>query len=110
MSNNGDLIDDILGYYEDHANVTTISNNRNGQTFETPLATEDEIYEIMTDFNTKKAVEVDNILAKIIKLSASELKQLLTKIIKSIEKSTFPDLMKLGKIIPTYKNPASLAD
>ena len=74
---NGDLIDDILSYYEDHASVTTIGNNHNGQTFEISMATEDQIYEIMTNLNTKTGLGVDNI----------------------------PDLMKLDKVIPTYKNP-----
>ena len=80
LSNNGDLIDDILSYYEDHVSVSTIRNSHNGQTFEIPLATEDQIYNIMMDLDIKKAVWVDNVPAKIVKLSARELKKPLNKL------------------------------
>ena len=105
LLNSGDLVDNILNYYESHTSIVSIKNKHNGKSLKIPLATEDQIYDIINSLDTKKATGIDNIPAKVIKLSAKEIKSPLTKIINmSIEKCIFPDLMKLGKVIPIYKN------
>ena len=99
------LVDNILNYYKTHTSIVLIKNKHNGKSLKIPLATEDQIYDIINSIDTKKATRIDNIPAKVIKLSAKEIKSPLTKIINmSIEKCIFPDLMKLGKVTPIYKN------
>ena len=106
LSETSDIIDDILGYYESHASVLSIKEKSTNLSFKLPLATEEEIYDIIKSIDIKKATGVDNIPPKVVKIAANAIKKPLTEIINIyINKNTFPDLMKIGRITPIYKHP-----
>ena len=74
-------------------------------TFKLTPANDKDIEEIMKNLDTSKATGIDNIPARIVKLSADVTHRHFTQIInKSIEKDTFPDKMQIGKITPVYKS------
>ena len=101
---NGDLVDTILSHYENHDSIKRIKSMNIGATFSLPFADEEAIYEIMNKMDVSKATGIDQIPARIIKLSASVLKKPFTKIINhAIKNNDFPNLMKIGKITPIYK-------
>ena len=105
-SDSNDIIDDILSYYEDHESILSIKGKYPNISFKIPQAKEDEIYDILKSIDIKKATGLDTIPPKLIKLSADFLKSPLTEIINFyIDKNTFPDKMKIARIIPLYKNP-----
>ena len=106
LSDNNDIIADILSYYSNHSSVKAIKAKHAGKSFNIPPATEESIEEIIDKLNPKKATGIDNCPAKLVKLSKDVIKKPLTKVINlSIESSKFPKLMKYGKILPKYKNP-----
>ena len=101
-----DIIDDILGYYENHAGVSSIKERFTNLSFKLPLAKEEEIYDIIKSIDIKKATGLDDIPPKIIKLAVNVLKKTLTEIINIyINRNSFPNLMKIGRLIPIYKHP-----
>ena len=105
LSDTGNIIDEILSYYTDHSSVIAIKAKHAGISFDIPLATEKDIGEII-DKLKKKATGLDNMPAKLVKLSKDVIKLPLTKAINfSIESNKFPQLMKYGKITPIYKSP-----
>jgi hypothetical protein len=101
----GDIIDTILSHYKDHESILAIENMAFTQTFTLPPATEEEIEDNINKLNTSKATGADNIPARLIKLSVMAIKKQLTSILNNdIKKRKFPDLLKIGKITPSYKN------
>ena len=75
------------------------------KTFSLPLADVNIIEDIINKLDSSKATGVDNIPARVVKLSAKVIKKPLTTILNScINNGNFPDLLKLEKITPLYKN------
>ena len=106
LSDNNDIIDDILSYYSDHSSVKAIKAKHAGNSFNITPAMEKDIEEIIDKLDPKKSMGIDNIPSKLVKLSKDIIKKPLTKAINlSIESSKFPNLMKYGRISPIYKNP-----
>ena len=102
---NGDLIDTILSHYENHSSILAIQNMNLNSTFKLPLADEQDIEKIMKNLDTSKAMGIDNVPARLVKLSADVIHRPFTKILnKSIERDNFPDPMQIGKITPVYKS------
>ena len=105
LPENGDLIDTILSHYENHASILAIQNMSINTTFSIPLADHKTIEEIMKKLDTSKATGIDNIPARLVKISADVTKKPLTAILnKSIQNSKFPNQMQVGKITPVYKS------
>jgi len=105
LSEHEDLIDTILSHYENHSSILAIQNMNINSTFKLTPANDKDIEEIMKNLDTSKATGIDNIPARIVKLSADVTHRHFTQIInKSIEKDTFPDKMQIGKITPVYKS------
>ena len=104
LPEDGDLIDTLLSHYENHSSIHNIKNMNINTPFSIPLADEETIGDIMRKLDTSKATGIDDIPARLIKISADVGKKPFTKIInKSIERSMYPNLMKIGKITPIYK-------
>ena len=106
LSDESDVIEDILSYYTDHSSIKAIKEKHAGNSFTILPATEEDIGDII-DKLKNKATGIDKISSKLVKLSKDVIKTPLTKAINSsIHKRNFPTLMKYGKISPIYKNPA----
>ena len=104
LPEDGDLIDTLLSHYENHSSIHNIKNMNINTPFSIPLADEETIGDIMRKLDTSKATGIDAIPARLIKISADVGKKPFTKIInKSIERSIYPNLMKIVKITPIYK-------
>ena len=106
LSDENDVIKDILSYYNDHSSIKAIKAKHAGKSFNIPIATEGDISDII-DKLQNKATGIDKISTKLVKLSRDVIKEPLTKAINSsTNEKKFPKLMKYGKISPIYKNPA----
>ena len=70
-----DIIDDILSYYDNHNSIKSIKEKFSNYTFKLPLATENEILDIINTINVKKAKGIDNIPPKLVKLSGNVIKK-----------------------------------
>ena len=106
LSETSGIIDDILSYYENHASILSIKEKCTNISFKIPHPTEEEILDIINSIDIKKATGVDNIPPKVIKMAANIIKTPLCKIMKlHIIRNTFPNLMKIGRLSPIYKNP-----
>ena len=82
----------------------SIKERHSNLSFKLPSANEEEIYDILKEIDTKKATGLDNIPPKLVKLLANLLKKPLTKIINFyLNKNIFPNLMKIGRLSPLYK-------
>ena len=67
-------------------------------------ATVSEINTLLKSVNTKKATGPDNILPKLVKLSANVIDSHLCNIInKGLQNSSFPDAAKIASVRPIYK-------
>ena len=104
ISENSDLIDDILNYYKDHKSIRAIENMNIDQVFKIPFATEQDISDIIKNLNTSKANGIDNISAKLVKSAAEIISAPLCIILNHcIKKGKFPNNMKIARITPLYK-------
>ena len=101
----GDLIDAILSHYENHESINAIRNMGLDQAFSLPLANESIVEDIIKKLDASKATGIDNIPARLVKLSINIIKKPLTYVINNcIKNGEFPNLLKIGKIAPLYKN------
>ena len=67
-------------------------------------ATVSEINTLLKSVNTKKATGPDNILSKLVKLSANVIDSHLCNIInKGLQNYSFPDAAKIASVRPIYK-------
>ena len=95
ITENGNKIDDIMSYYENHSSIIFIKNRQQNQTFELSLAKEEQIREIMQNLDATKATGIDNIPCRLVKLSEKVITKPLTPIISySISKSEFRNDLK----------------
>ena len=73
--------------------------------FSIPLITVGEVEEIVSNLNTNKAVGLDDINAKYLKISATVISNDIADIInRSLCEQTFPDIWKAAKVIPLHKS------
>ena len=106
LSDTSDIIDDILSYYKDHESILSIKTKYPNIFFKIPEPTEEEIFTILKTIDIKKATGLDTIPPKLVRMSANLLKTPFTNILKFYTANyDFPDLMKIARITPIYKNP-----
>ena len=75
-----------------------------GNIFKIPPMTEHHMAKLIKDMDVSKATGLDDISAKIIKLSGPYITKVLVQICnRSIETGTFPKPWKMAKVIPLYK-------
>ena len=75
--------------------------------FQIPLMTYDDLLSSIRSLDITKATGLDGITPKILKLSSDVIAHPLLQIINiSIHTGTFPDNLKLGKILPIFKGGA----
>ena len=105
-------MDQIVESYKDHPSIIKINEKMDESPelskFEIPQSTESDIYEIITNLNTKAAQGYDKIHPKILKMCANEIAQPLSEIInESLKHGTFVDSAKISICTPLYKNPVN---
>ena len=95
LSENSDLIDDILDYYKNHNSIREIKKIYIEQVFKIPLASEKDISDIINKLDTSKANGIDNISAKLVKSAVDIISKPLYIIINHcITRGTFPDAIR----------------
>ena len=105
-SEHEDLIESILSHYENHESILAIRNMGILQKFTLSSVEESVIEQIINKLDASKATGIDNISARLVKLSSKVIKKPLTQILNNcIKNAKFPDDMKFGKITPLYKPP-----
>ena len=96
ISNNGDIIDDIVDFYASHNSIKRIKDMNINKTFKIPLATENDIKEIIVKLDASKSNGIDNVSANLVKLAVDIISKPLCIILnRCIKQGKFPDLMKL---------------
>ena len=84
---------------------TTDVPNPNSMFLYEETITENDLSEIITNLNSRKATGHDNISVKIIKLVKNELIPILkTLVCLSLKLSIFPEQMKLARVTPIFKS------
>ena len=72
--------------------------------FNIPYITTEQVLSVINDLDASKAIGLDGIGPKIIKLAADSLSPVITDLInKSIDSGSFPSQMKNAKVFPIYK-------
>ena len=72
--------------------------------FNIPYITTEQVLSVINDLDASKAIGLDGIGPKIIKLAAHSLSPVITDLInKSIDSGSFPSQMKNAKVFPIYK-------
>ena len=106
------ILHNIIRKYENHSSITKIKNSMpvkshvssNNTLASVRQVTSDEVNLILKSLSAKKASGTDKIPAKLVKLASNYLsKPLATAINNSLTSSKFPDLAKVGTVIPIDK-------
>lgn len=67
--------------------------------------TTEEVCKIIQNPSNKKSARIDMISQQLLKENKEELKHIITKLINlSISEQTYPDCLKIAKVIPIHKN------
>ncbi|PIK39278.1 hypothetical protein BSL78_23886 [Apostichopus japonicus] len=75
------------------------------ETFEIPCISENFVFKYLTTLDASKATGVDELSAKILKMSGPHIYASITRIINiSIRTNTFPSRWKVAKVIPIFKS------
>ena len=96
----------ILEAYKDNPIIIKIKENCEGKglNFKLPLATKEEINDIIKKLNAKKATGNDTIPPKLVKLSADILDETLTRIINNdISLNRYSESAKMANVPPIFK-------
>ena len=98
-------IKQIIKKFESHPSIVEIKKNINIIEKSTiKEATVSGINTLLKSVNAKKATGPDNILPKLVKLSANVIDSHLCNIInKGLQNSSFPDAAKIASVRPVYK-------
>ena len=87
----------------ERVNFNDFVNKSNGN-FHFKYTTEAKVYKLLCSLSVSKSTGIDNIPARVLKLSAPVISQSLTKIFNaSIASQTFPSEWKIARIIPLHK-------
>ena len=102
-----DEIQHIVNLYKDHPSIKQIKekiipdSNKNQEIFSFKPTTVENVKKLLNDIDTKKAVGIDTILPKLIKMASNFLAPILTTAIdSSIENSVFPENAKVATVVP----------
>ena len=104
-SQNFNGVSEILDKHTNHPSIIKIkSSQTQREEFTILLATENNIFNILTFLNASKGTGFDKIPAKLVQLSASNIARCLTMLInQSITQGVFPDSAKIASVIPVFK-------
>ena len=104
FSQNFNGVSEILDKHTNHPSIIKIkSSQTQREEFTIPLATENDIFNILTSLNASKGTGFDKIPAKLVQLSASDITRYLTMLInQSITQCVFPDSAKITSVIPVF--------
>ena len=96
--------------YKDHPSIKQIKekiipdSNKNQEIFSFKPTTVENVKKLLNDIDTKKAVGIDTIPPKLIKMASNFLAPILTTAINSsIENSVFPENAKVATVSPLDK-------
>ena len=100
-----DLIDKAIDKYKFHSSTLLIQKNlKNDDAFSFKATEMDDIEKEISHINPKKATTNNSIPSRILKKSSKVLASVLQKLFNDlIEKSEFPQNLKLADITPVYK-------
>ena len=89
----------------DHTNlISTFLHNRNKHSIFLKDADPEEILQVISTLNPKKAVGYDGISSKTLQTLGHIITPIISKIFnKSIQQGIFPDKLKIAKVIPIHK-------
>lgn len=103
---NTDIIAAIIDKYKNHQSITEIKERHILPKFEIPLATDEDILDIMMKINVKAGSGHDKIPPKVIKSCAHLLHKPIKNIINAtINNSEFVNAAKIATVTPLYKSP-----
>ena len=72
--------------------------------FSIPFASEEEVYDIISSFDTTKGSGYDTIPTKLIQMSAGVITKPITSIVNlTIQTGTYPELLKTATVSPVFK-------
>ena len=108
--NGTDGIQHVVNLYKDHPSIKLIKKkiipdgNKKQEIFSFKTATVDNVKKLLNETDTKKAVGIDTIPPKLIKMASDFLAPILTTAINSsIENSVFPENAKVATVVPLDK-------
>ena len=108
--NDTDEIQHIVNLYKDRSSIKQIkkkiipNSNKKQVIFSFKLTTVDNVKKLLNEIHTKKAVGIDTIPPKLIKMSSKSLVPILTTAINYITKnSVFPENTKVATFVPLDK-------
>ena len=108
-SQNFNGVNEILDKHKNHPSIIKIkSSQTQHEEFTIPLATENDICDILTSLNTSKGTGFDKIPAKLVQLSASNITRCLMLINQSITQGGFPDCPKNIICNPSFQKGRSV--
>ena len=99
-------VDQIIKIYNNHPSIKKIRENlpENENKFSIPLATKEQINNIIKNLDTTKATGPDDIPASLVKLAADVLDEQLTFIINNdIKRKMFSESAKTAHVTPIFK-------
>lgn len=100
----GNIGSDLAASSDNCPEATLISSSNTPITNFKPV-TSDEIEKIISGLNSNSSSGCDEISVKILKMASDTLSPILSKLInKALVTGTFPNELKLAKVIPIYKN------
>ena len=108
--NDTDEIQHIVNLYKDHPNIKQIKkkiipdSNKNQVIFSFKPTTVDNVKKLLNEIDTKKAVGIDTIPPKLIKMASNFLAPIFTTAKNSsIENSAFPENAEVATVVPLDK-------
>ena len=97
----------IIDSYTNHPSIKQISNLKlleNEEKFCFKMVTTKYIKSLLQKVNTKKAVGIDSVPPKLVKLAAESLSQSVTEAINTcIKQNNFPNNAKVASVVPLDK-------
>ena len=104
--NDSDVIDRIIKSYQNHPSALRINNNFGSDfiSFDFQQVKPPEVKRLLKEIDIKKAVGVDTIPPKLIKIGADIIAEPLTKAINCcLRQGIFPDNAKIASVVPVDK-------
>ena len=104
--NDSDVIDRIIKSYQNHPSVLKIKNKFGSDfiSFDFQQVKPPEVKRLLKEIDIKKAVGVDTIPPKLIKIGADIIAEPLTKAINCcLRQGIFPDNAKIASVVPVDK-------
>jgi hypothetical protein len=118
IEHNNVVITDSIGkaeafnsFFVSHSNIDTSNaslpdetSEDNNNTLETLNVTEEDVYQILKSLDTNKAIGLDGVSPKLLKLCAEEIVPSLTRLFNlSLQSGIFPESWKHANVMPLYK-------